>query len=337
VATHRPRDLAGRREAALPPLREHGGAVDDDVELPSRALAHGGVDALRLQLGRDTRGLTVVPRSDGAVEDFDPHDASLDDPPGGAPRRTVACVRVRIWNEYVHERRNPAVAAVYPEGIHEALAAGLAGLLPQAAIATATLGSPGLGLTEEDLRCTDVLVWWGHTAHDAVPDETAERVRAHVLAGMGLVALHSAHYAKPFRLLMGTSCNLRWREADDRELVWTVAARHPIAAGVPSPVVIERQEMYGELFDVPQPDELVFVSSFSGGEVFRSGLCYRRGGGRVFYFSPGHETYPVYRQPEIVRIVANGVVWAAAGGERTGAVEACIESPAGWFEHPTGS
>ena len=148
---------------------------------------------------------------------------------------------------------------------------------------------------------------------------------------MGLVVLHSAHLSKPFVRLMGTSCHLRWREADDREVVWTVAPSHPIARGVPPVFVIPQQEMYGEYFDIPAPDELVFLSSFSGGEVFRGGCCFRRGRGRIFYFSPGHETYPVYRQPEVRRVIANGVLWAD-GEEAPLYPDSSIQSPTGWFE-----
>lgn len=177
-----------------------------------------------------------------------------------------------------------------------------------------------------------MLLWWGHLAHGRVPDEVAARVQERVLEGMGLVVLHSAHLSKPFTRLMGTSCNLRWREAADRELVWTIEPAHPIAEGVPPVIAIDRQEMYGERFDIPAPDELVFVSSFSGGEVFRSGCCFRRGRGRVFYFGPGHETYPVYHHPDIRRVLVNAVRWARPATSGKPTRSASIESPTGWFE-----
>jgi trehalose utilization protein len=227
----------------------------------------------------------------------------------------VSGLRVLIWNEHVHERERADVAALYPDGIHGALAAAVRQHLPDAAVAVATLADDEQGLGEQALGAADVLVWWGHMAQEAVTDAAAERVRARVLAGMGLVVLHSGHISKPFRRLMGTSCFLRWREGEDRHLVWTVAPAHPIAAGVRSPLVIERDEMYGEPFDIPQPDELVFVSGFSGGEVFRSGACFRRGAGRIFYFSPGHEMHPVFHQEEVQRILANAVTWAHARSE----------------------
>jgi trehalose utilization protein len=240
-------------------------------------------------------------------------------------------VRVTVWNEHIHERQDEAVRAVYPRGIHEEVADALrAHLAGEAAVATATLDDDdhGLGSLDE----TDVLVWWGHLAHDLVPDEAAERVQQRVLEGMGLIALHSAHLSKPFVRLMGTSCHLRWREADDRELVWTVSPSHPIAAGVPPVFSIPKQEMYGEYFDIPRPDELVFISSFTAGEVFRSGCCFLRGRGRIFYFSPGHETYPVYRQAEVRRVIANAVLWTYGSGQAPLFPEGSINSPTGWFE-----
>jgi trehalose utilization protein len=240
--------------------------------------------------------------------------------------------RVVVWNEFRHERRDERVRDLYPRGMHAAIAAALAEQVAGPQVATATLDEPEHGLPEERLAATDVLLWWGHMWHDEVDDAVALRVQRHVLTGMGLVVLHSAHLSKPFRLLMGTSCNLRWREGDEREVLWTIEPGHPIARGVPSPLALGRQEMYGERFDIPAPDELVFVSSFSGGEVFRSGCCFRRGGGRVFYFSPGHEAYPTYHRPEIQQILANAVRWAGPSGARPGGQEESPHSPDGWWE-----
>jgi trehalose utilization protein len=217
--------------------------------------------------------------------------------------------------------------------MHEAIASGFHQTLgDRVHVRTATLQDPEHGLTDDVLAATDVLTWWGHKAHEDVDDAVVTRVRDRVLSGMGLLVLHSAHYSKIFRLLMGTTCSLRWREADDRELVWTVRPGHPIVQGVPHPFIIPRQEMYGEYFDIPQPDELVFISSYSGGEVFRSGCCYTRGLGKVFYFSPGHETYPVYEQPEIQRVLANAVQWAHNAGH-TETLPDSFNSPTGWYEH----
>jgi trehalose utilization protein len=221
--------------------------------------------------------------------------------------------RVLVWNEHRAERADPAAAAAYPDGIHGALAAAVGRLVPQADVRTATLDDPGHGL--DGLDDADVLVWWGHRAHAEVPDEAAARVRDAVLGGMGLVALHSAHLSRPFVVLMGTSCALRWRDGDDREHVWCVAPGHPLFAGVPQPLVLERHEMYGEPFVVPAPEELVGVSWFSGGEVFRSVCVWRRGAGRVVYLSPGHETIPVYHHAGVQRLVANAVQYVVPTGE----------------------
>src|SRR4051812_16115426 len=221
-------------------------------------------------------------------------------------------VRVTVWGENVHERTEPAVRAIYPDGMHAAIAAALTALLgDQVDVRVATLDEPEHGLTHQVLAETDVLTWWGHAAHDAVDDEIAARVHDAVLGGMGLLALHSAHYSKILKRLLGTSCSLRWRNDGERELVWTVNPSHPIAQGVPHPIVLDAQEMYGEHFDIPQPDELVFISSFTGGEVFRGGCCFTRGAGRVFYFSPGDQEYPIYHHPAIRQVLANAAQWAA--------------------------
>lgn len=219
-------------------------------------------------------------------------------------------IRITIWNEYRHEQHNPRVAAIYPEGIHTTLAAALHKLGGRN-IRTATLDSPEHGLTVDVLNTTDVLIWWGHTAHQEVSDEVVARVHSRVLDGMGLIVLHSGHFSKIFRKLMGTSCNLKWRESNDRERLWIAAPGHPITEGLGEYIEIEHEEMYGEYFDVPTPETLVFISWFSGGEVFRSGCCYTRGRGRIFYFRPGHETLPTYHHPQVQRVIANAVQWAA--------------------------
>ena len=241
-------------------------------------------------------------------------------------------VRVTVWNEHISERREAAAARAYPRGLHVAIAEGIRAILGDGVeVRTATLDEPDQGLPEAVLAATDVLVWWGHVAHEQVTDATVANVRARVLAGMGLVVLHSAHLSKIFTSLMGTSCHLRWREGVDRELVWTVNPSHPIARGVPHPLKIDRHEMYGEFFDIPQPDELVFVSWFSGGEVFRSGCCFYRGNGRVFYFSPGHETHPVYQLPGVRQVLANAVGWAHNSAPSPIVPTDSQESRVGWF------
>jgi trehalose utilization protein len=241
-------------------------------------------------------------------------------------------IRVTVWGENVHEQRDASVKELYPDGMHAAIAAGITANLGEGAVVrTATLQEPQHGLTDEVLAETDVLTWWGHAAHGEVADEVVDRVHQQVLSGMGLLVLHSAHFSKIFRKLMGTSCVLDWRSENDRELVWTVAPHHPITAGVPSPIIIPAQEMYGEHFDIPQPDELIFISSFSGGEVFRSGCAYRRGHGRVFYFSPGDQEYPVYHHPDVLKVIANAVAWAAPTEPERRAPKVS-RRPTGWYE-----
>jgi trehalose utilization protein len=218
--------------------------------------------------------------------------------------------RVTVWHEYRHEKQDAHIAKVYPEGIHAAIAAGLKahGL---ARVRTATLDDPEQGLSEQVLAGTDVLTWWGHMAHDEVSDAVVDRVHERVLDGMGLVVLHSGHKSKIFMKLMGTTCELKWREADENERIWVVEPGHPIAADLDQTSEIEREEMYGERFDIPAPETLVFVSWFPGGEVFRSGCCYTRGLGKIFYFRPGHETYPTYFHAGVRKVIANAVRWAA--------------------------
>ena len=219
--------------------------------------------------------------------------------------------QVTVWNEYRHEKKNPKVAEIYPDGIHQAIASHLEKY--DFAVGTATLDEAEHGLTSEVLAKTDVLIWWGHMAHDEVADEIVERVHARVLEGMGLIVLHSAHYSKIFRKLLGTTCALKWREADEKERLWVVDPSHPIAAGIGEYIELQQEEMYGEHFDIPTPEELIFLSWFAGGEVFRSGCTYSRGQGKIFYFRPGHETYPTYHNKEIIRVIANAVKWASDG------------------------
>lgn len=219
-------------------------------------------------------------------------------------------IRVLVWNEFRHEKFDPQVSKVYPEGIHEAIAEYLR-TQADMQVQTATLDEPEHGLTQAALSNTDVLIWWGHMAHDEVKEEVVDRVHRRVLDGMGLVVLHSGHFSKIFRKLMGTTCSLKWREAGERERIWVVEPGHQIATGLKEYFEIEHEEMYGERFDIPAPDELVLISWFKGGEVFRSGCCFYRGSGKIFYFRPGHESYPTYRNQEVLKVLANAVRWAA--------------------------
>jgi len=222
-------------------------------------------------------------------------------------------LRVTVWNEYRHERNpNHPASQLYPDGMHVPIAAALrdAGM----EVRTATLDESEHGLSWDVLNQTDVLTWWGHAAHHDVSDEIVERVYHRVLDGMGLVCLHSAHYSKIFKKLLGTSCSLKWREIGERERIWIVDRAHPISSGLPEHFVLDREEMYGETFDIPPPDHLVMISWFAGGEVFRSACCYNRGRGKLFYFRPGHETYPTYYDANVLKVIVNGVRWARPHG-----------------------
>lgn len=218
-------------------------------------------------------------------------------------------IRAVVWNEFVHEKENPVVREIYPDGIHMAIARGLASDA-DIEVGTATLDEPEHGLPGDRLAETDVLLWWGHKAHGAVEDRIVEAVTQRVHEGMGLIVLHSGHFSKVFKRLMGTPCSLRWREAGERERLWAVNLSHPILAGLGDRIELPHEEMYGEPFLVPEPLETVMISWFEGGEVFRSGLTWQRGAGRIFYFRPGHETYPTYHDAAVMRVLRNAVHWA---------------------------
>jgi len=222
---------------------------------------------------------------------------------------TTQPIRVTVWNENVHERESEPVRAIYPDGFHGAIADGLSSA-EDLEVRIATLDMPDHGLTELVIEATDVLVWWGHLAHDDVADKVVDRIQRRVLEGMGLIVLHSGHYAKIFKRLMGTTCSLTWREGGERERIWNVAPHHPITAGIGEHFELPNEEMYGEPFGIPTPDELIFISWFEGGEVFRSGATWQRGNGRVFYFRPGHETHPTYHDPQVMKVITNSIRWA---------------------------
>ncbi|MBI4556983.1 MAG: ThuA domain-containing protein [Candidatus Hydrogenedentes bacterium] len=223
-------------------------------------------------------------------------------------------IRVTVWNEGVHEKRDAPVKAIYPKGMGAQIAQYLEKQPGIASVHVSELDHPQQGLTDETLNNTDVMTWWGHTAHDQVTDENVERIHRRVLDGMGIVVLHSGHMSKIFRKLMGTGCMLKWREIGERERIWVVDPAHPITEGIPEYIELEHTEMYGEHFDIPQPDRLVFISWYQGGEVFRSGCCWHRSKGKVFYFSPGHETLPIYYNEHVLRVICNGIKWAAPSG-----------------------
>ncbi len=218
-------------------------------------------------------------------------------------------IKVTVWNEYVHEQKNEEVAKIYPNGIHSAIAEFLK--CDDIEVRTATLQDPECGLTEEVINDTDVLLWWGHVRHGEVPDEVAERVRDAVLKGMGFIALHSAHHSKPFKMLMGTTCNLSWREDGDMERIWNINVAHPITQGIGRYFELAHEETYAEPFNIPEPDENIFIGWYESGEVFRSGCTYHRENGRIFYFQPGHEMFPTFYDENVQTVIRNAVRWAA--------------------------
>lgn len=218
-------------------------------------------------------------------------------------------IRVTVWNEYKHEREYEQIRRIYPDGIHGCIAAFLR-QETDFTVQTATFDQPEHGLTEEVLENTDVLIIWSHALQEEFEDMVAERVQKHVLSGMGLIALHSAHFSKIMKKLMGTTMTLKWQHGQQENL-WCIAPTHPIAAGIPEKIILPKEEMYGEYFDIPKPDDVVFTGWFSGGQVFRSGCTFTRGLGKIFYFQPGHEEYPIYHMPEIQQIIKNAVRFLA--------------------------
>lgn len=226
-------------------------------------------------------------------------------------------IRVTVWHEFRHEKRNPKVAEIYPSGIHEAIASHLR-KNPALQVRTATLDQPMHGLTDDVILGTDVMTWWGHMAHDEVVDDIVAKVHKRVLEGMGLVVLHSGHFSRIFKKLMGTTCDLKWREEqNEREILWVTRPGHPIVEGIEDHIILPREEMYGEYFDIPEPECTFMISSFGGGEVFRSGCTWTRGAGKIVYFRPGHETFPSYHDPNVLRVIENAVKWAAPTASKT--------------------
>ncbi|MDR1531413.1 MAG: ThuA domain-containing protein [Clostridiales bacterium] len=218
-------------------------------------------------------------------------------------------MNITIWNENYGETHDEEIRATHPEGIHGTLA-GFLREIPGSKVRTAVLQDPEAGLPDDILNSTDVLLWWGHIVHHLVPDELVEKIHDRVLRGMGMVVLHSAHHSKIFRRLMGTTCDLRWREGCYARL-FNLNPAHPIASGVPENFELGAEECYGEFFDIPAPDDLIFGSWYDSGEIFRSGCAWRRGYGKIFYFQPGHETNRAYYHPVVRRILQNACLWAA--------------------------
>lgn len=224
-------------------------------------------------------------------------------------------IRVTVWNEFFHERPEATdkvaelIRSFYPNGIHNAIKDNIAS--DDLEITAVSLYDPEQGLPDELLNNTDVLIWWGHCRHGLVEDSLVDKIQYRVLGGMGLIVLHSGHYSKIFKRLLGTSCSLRWREVAEKERLWVVDPQHPIAKDVPETFVLPNTEMYGEPFGIPQDGHIVFMSWYEGGNLFRSGVEFRRGAGKIFYFSPGHETFPIYNDENVIKVLKNAVRYLA--------------------------
>ncbi|CAG7615422.1 ThuA domain-containing protein [Paenibacillus allorhizosphaerae] len=219
-------------------------------------------------------------------------------------------IQVTVWNEFWHEQHQDNIKAVYPEGIHQVIANHLQ-KQPDMEVRTATLYDPEHGLPDEVIERTDVLIWWSHLKHGEVPDDLVDKMYRRVIAGMGTIFLHSSAGSKLFKRLMGTAGGHKWREAHEKERLWVLKTGHPIVDGVPEYFELPEEEMYGEYWDIPEPDELILASWFEGGEIFRSGITYTRGRGRLFYFRPGHEEYPSYYNGNVLKIIENATRWTA--------------------------
>lgn len=218
-------------------------------------------------------------------------------------------IRVTVWNENYHEKTSADVRAVHPKGLHETLGM-IFKEIPEVTVTCVTQDQPYCGLPDAVLENTDVLVWWGHMQHHLVPDEVVDRIQTRILKGMGLIVLHSGHHSKIFRRMMGTSCDLRWRDGT-YERIFCVQPSHPIAEGIPDNFELGTEECYGERFDIPAPDETLFLGWYDIGEVFRSGCVWYRGYGKIFYFQPGHETNRSFFNPHVRRILQNACRWIA--------------------------
>jgi trehalose utilization protein len=219
-------------------------------------------------------------------------------------------IRVTIWNEFIQDKHDKNVLKHYPNGIHEHFAQYLR-QFPDLSIKCAWMEQSQNGLSMDILAGTDVLLWWSHQKNEFVEDITVSRVIERVQNGMGIIFLHSSHLAKTFKHLLGTSKQQPWRNKGELEKIWTALPTHPIATNIPISFELKKEEMYGEPFDIPPPDDVVFISGFKDGSIFRTGVTWTRGKGRVFYFRPGHETYPSYHNSYVLQIILNAIRWCS--------------------------
>jgi len=217
-----------------------------------------------------------------------------------------AKVKALVWSEFTEPKD------VYPKGIHGDIAEYL-NASGNVEAKVVQLSDPDQGVSQAMLDWADVLLWWGHQKHRDVTDETVQRIVKSVKeGGMGYFAMHSAHYSRGLIAILGTPCGLGSVGDGGAESISVVMPDHPIAKGV-SDFVVPRTEYFGEPFGVPEPEAVVFKSTFEKGDNiwFRSGCCWTVGKGRVFYFRPGHETYPIMRQPEVQKVIYNATLWSA--------------------------
>lgn len=224
-------------------------------------------------------------------------------------------MNITVFNENIDELgldpkradKTAALLEVHPNGIHNTLK-DLFDEMDDVNVRTATQDQEECGLSKEVLDNTDVLVFWAHRGHDDFPDEIAENIHQRVISGMGLILLHSAHHSKVLKRTLGTSGDLRWRD-DTYCRIFCVNPTHPISEGIPENFELGIEECYGECFDIPKPDDVVFLSWYDIGEVLRSGCTWTRGYGKIFYFQPGHESNLSYKHPYVRQILKNAVNW----------------------------
>ncbi len=214
-------------------------------------------------------------------------------------------INVTVWNEFRHEKTDEEVKSLYPDGIHVYIKSFL-DTEEDFNVTVCSLDEPDQGLPNELIDNTDVLIWWGHIAHAEVSDELVTRLRKRVYeCGMGFIPLHSAHHAKPFKAIIGTTGNLTWGR-NQNAIVWSLSPTHPIADGVPLKFALT-EELYSEPFYIPRPDDVVFATWFEDGNLFRGGVTFTRGIGKIFYFHPGHETCASFKNPHVQRIIKNAI------------------------------
>jgi trehalose utilization protein len=216
---------------------------------------------------------------------------------------------VVVWSE------GTAPKSVYPNDINGAVAEGLKDLSGWEVV-KAGLSDPDQGLPDKLLQRADVLIWWGHQKHGDVKDELVDKIVKRVKEdGMGFIALHSSHFAKPNKKLMGTACSWKAYVLDSTTLKITVKSPdHPIAKGIKD-FTIDHSERYSDPYAVPTPKAVVFEGTASlkkgGTDTSQIGLTWEIGKGKVFYFQAGHETNPVFMDPNVRQIMSNAVQWAA--------------------------